>query len=377
MRRAAPWLAAALLLPLAAGGSTYDRGRGGAMVLYLLMQDLGYRASRLAGSPLPLEAGGVDLVFLLGDHEAPQAAALLRWVEAGGRLVLAAPLIDEGYCADLSIDRLKISRKTTLEGQKLAASDDKQLAIRRSACHLVPLASDKVLVGDRKLALAVQRQVGAGTVLLLAHEDLLSNRELNRDDLVVVLRRWVGQQIAPPAQIAFVEARRGGHFWEMLKRAKLVPMALHSMVFLLLLYWVLAPRFGESGGAPPARRRAFAEHARGLGHLYLGGNSSGYALRQQYERFLERIGGVRPGEESERDAVSRRRTTAALAATRSGRETEEVDRLLAEVEQATEKRAHDARELQRHLRLSQALADLQRKSGARTSGGKRGRTKVR
>ena len=215
---------------------------------------------------------------------------------------------------------------------------------------------------------------------MLAHEDLLANENLDRDDLSVLVRRWLATHVPAGARVTFLEEKQGGQLLELLRRSNLTLFAAHALLWLLLLYWALAPRFGDPFAPTSSTRRAFAQHARALGALYRHRGASAYVLRQQFERFLSRLAGRserRPLQASlhraEPRGAGRGAALAGMVATRTGRDRDSVESLLAQLERAMQEGGRDPKQIQRHFRLSQSLAALSRVSAARSGGSRAGK----
>jgi len=392
------WLVCLALLllgaPAAAGPSTYSGSSGGAKALYLLLEDLGYRVSR----SFSLEGtDDANALAVLGEVPEAQEERLVKWARKGRLLLVALPLWDaDGLCADTRFGPLSIKRKPLFEksGKQTPHPD---LRIRPSACVMKVPAGGKLLAGTEEQAVALELPVGQGKLLLLAHEDLVANANLNRDDLVVQIRRWLSDSAPARGRVVFFEARTGGGgagLISMLAKAGLGAFLLHGLFWLLLLYWSKAPRFGDPTPVFAETRREFSQHARALGHLYQHRRASGHVLQQQYERFLDRLLG-RPdlaaaGLATRAAAVDRQRSrlrgnraaVAALVATRTGRDPDSIEGLLAQVEYTLSTPGpYDARDIQRHFRLSQALAALEHTTAGRardkSTGDKRGRAEIR
>lgn len=377
-------LVALALAPGRAGGAvtTYSTGDGGAKVLYRLLDDLGYQVRRV----FDFDAVGEDTRVLF--HLSPSATTpgdeLLRWTREGHLLVVALPVFtmmegeDSGYCKDFRLGSLVIKRGSSgASSSKRLVQDD--LSIRPSSCVLKVPSDARVLVGSDEEAIVVDVPLGEGRMLVLAHDGLLTNDSLHRDDLVVALRRWIFDHAEPRSEVAFFEEAFGGfNLMGLLRKTNLQLFVLHGLVWLLLLFWSLLPRSGDPRAVTRVNRREFSQHARALGHLYQRQRASVHALKLQYERFLSRVVGCT----DQAAGVERRRrdreALATLVATKTGREPEYVESILAQVEYTvgSTDATRDTRDIQRHYRLSQALASMQRGS-ARTTGGKRGRTKVR
>lgn len=358
-------LAGALLAADArAEPSSYSRDADGAKVLYLFLADLGYDVARSASlDNLGAKAGhrAADVVVVLGNVKAPALATAARWAQGKDKLLLyAAPLADtksQTSCQEVTLGSLRVVRQRKYSDKKSErAPAYHDLKVRPSVCVATLPEGATSLAKGAHGAIVFSRALGAGKLLFFAHDDLLRNLYLDKDDLAVLLRRWLHQNIPAGARIVFYEERRGGQFWDMLQRANMVPLLAHSLLLLLLIYWRVTPRFGDPTAARPPGRRAFAEHARALGGLYQRAGSSGYALHQLYQRFLERM---RIKERGAKGGGAERELFAERLATRSGRPVEKVRALLLEVERAAEmKGMKDKSAATEDFRLGRALAQL-------------------
>jgi hypothetical protein len=372
-----------------AAPSSFNPSSSGAKALFLLLQDLGYRTERVFG--LGDLSAGTDAAILLGPEHGLDARAHTLILERSHHVLLAPPLHgEEALCQDFRLGPITIHRRWIAEGSgsSLQQSD---LRLQASACVLKAPAGARVLAGTSDAALAFEVPAGRGSVLVVASDLMVVNGSLRQDDIAVLVRRWFAQRVPAHGRVVFVEEREGGQLLDLARRAHLLPFLLHGVLWLILLYWAVAPRFGDPAPAPPSTRRAFAQHARALGQLYQHRGASARALKHQYERFLERLlgrverrGPTPHGTPSILDR-ERRRTRAALAtrvATRSGDDPARIESLLAQVEYAAAaarvvgEEGADAKEIQRHFRLSQALAALQRGT-AEKRGGKRGLSRIR
>jgi hypothetical protein len=360
-----------------AASSSYSRYHGGAKALYLLLEDLGYRTSREFSF---LDLGDdVDVLVQIGPplSKTPMKK-IIRWVREGHTLVLALPLASEifSYCEEVRYDTLVLKRSRVIKTKSPKHAD---LEVRPSGCVLKAPAGSEVLVGSEEEALAVHLPLDKGKILLLAHEDLLINDNLHRDDLVVAIRRWLSDHAPARGKVVFLEQRGGmaglGDIVGMLRRANLDAFLLHGLIWLLMLYWCLAPRTGDPVPVFSATRREFSQHARALGHLYQRRRASAHVLKHQYERFLDRLlGRTEPGlaqslgagARAKRGLRQNRTALASLIATRTAREPDNVESILAQVEYTSSSSGpEDAKDVQRHFRLSQSLAALQSVSVAK------------
>jgi hypothetical protein len=323
---------------------------------------------------------------MLGSADGREGEKILAWLKPGRSLVIAPPLLEEGLCKEVSIGALKVRRRGGLPLEKLEKlRQHPDLNLRESVCTLVAPSTATVLAGTTERTLAFEHAAEAGRMLVLAHDDMLVNANLDGDDIAVLLRRWLSTHVPDKGKVIFLETRAGGQLWEMLRRANLVALLFHGLIFLLLLYWMLAPRFGDPLPGAGATRRAFAQHAAALGHLYQRRGASAYLLKQLYDRFLARLmgrvtkSGAAAGTSAGatvRDARQNRSRLATLVSTRTGRDPASVESTLAQVEYTVgSPDVVDPKEAQRHFRLAQSLAALQR--GSTVTGGKRGRKRIR
>ncbi|MCB9557119.1 MAG: DUF4350 domain-containing protein [Deltaproteobacteria bacterium] len=361
-RRALSGLRMLLLLwlgiPLSAAASTsISRDGDGKLIFYLLLEDLGYQVQR--SSDIDRLDANHDLVIVLGESDLLKSQRIESWLKQGKALLYAPPLFVDEHCARVDFAGLQLERSGKAAFSPAAKGFNKPINLRSAMCAIDLKKGDNMVVGKDQRGLAVERAHGRGLALLLAHQGLVVNASVGDDDLIVAVRRWIGAAVPPRGRILFIDDRQAGKLTELLKKANLVPLVLHGLLALFLLYWLLTPRFGESDPEPSPIRRRFAQHAEALGNLYLRAGSSRHALAAFYQRVCEKLAGRLSGTERGQQRVQ----LARLIATRSGRNVDSVDSLLAQIEYAIgESSLPDAREIQRHFRLCQALAELERHS---------------
>ncbi len=379
--------AAALLVaaPSAAQtpASSYSKSSSGTKVLYLFLEDLGYRTRRifsvdeLSGG---LKRPAMDVVLFVGAVDPRTARRALAWARSGKLIIFAPPLVGKGgHCKEVSFSTVTIKRKLNLGGKnETHAEIDPKLKLRHAACVVEAPETSRVLVSTKSGALVFEHAVGQGKLLVLAHDDLLTNFTLDDDDLAVIVRRWMAVNAKPQARVAYFEHHQGGALWKMLKKAHLLPFFFQGLLFLVFVLWKITPRFGDADTLTPVRRRAFAEHARSLGTLYQRAGASGYALMQIYDRFVRRLryreggAGVSTPRVSGAAGAAERAALAERLATRTGGDAADVDSLLAQVEYAAEpQQPKDARGAQRDFRLASAISDLARRAGMTEHAGRR------
>jgi hypothetical protein len=398
-------LVASMLAPAPASAvpSSYSKSPTGTRVLFHFLEDLGYRPRRIFSAAELDEK--TDLLVLLGPANDAMAVEVLAWAMAGRTIVLAPPLSSEdGTCTTTKFGSIPLERSFSLKGflkDALAPSrvpdagasagpapkapprsrtTEADLDLEASPCLLLPTGRARAVAGASTGAVAMELPVQKGRMLVLAHDFLLANELLDRDDIAVLLRRWLARNAPPPARVAFLEERLGGDLLKTLREARLSLFVLHGVAILLLLYLVLAPRSADPPAAEaPSTRRAFSQHARALGHLYERRGASVFVLARQVERFLARFAGAseaRRGAEGAPPGEPARARLAALVATRTGKDPDAIESLLAQVDHALAPRGAEAEagaNVQRHYRLSQSLAALQRSARDPHRGGPRGR----
>ena len=334
-----------------ANSTTYSEDPDGKKVFYYFLEDLGYQVERRFAVK---DLQSLDLL-VVSELQPKESEVVWAWVKKGGILLYAPPLFEGvGLCSEVRFnDAFHFERNKTVGEAKAAANAS--LKLRKAGCTAILPQNAKSLISktdDKKASLVFEVAEGKGKILTLAHGDLLVNDNLDRDDVVVILRSWLADNINEKAKVGFLEEKIGGNFWQMLKGANMVPLFLHALVLLALFYWMVAPRFGRGAPPLPARRRQFAEHARALGQLYRAAQVSGYALKQQYERVIGRIAG---GSNRPTDLAE----LARLVATKTGRNTAVVWELLKELEAAmVQSGAMDRKTVQKHIQLSRKLASL-------------------
>jgi hypothetical protein len=360
-----------------AKASSYSKAASGSKVLYLLLDDLGYNVNRLLtlqGLSAKPSSTQPDALIVLGATDFREPPRAIRWLGRGGLLVLAPPLYDEsGHCKDFTFGSIMIRRVFRFDHEDSSrAINDPKIKMRAHACVTKPPGNATVLAKTDEGAIVYHVPHAGGTVLVLAHETMIQNMTLDRDDLAVILRRYFARRLPGGARISFLEEHRGGQIWRMLKRAHLLPLFFHGLFFLVLVYWKITPRFGDADPFEPARRRAFSEHARALGGLHQAVGASGYVLARLYDRFRQKLrlrpdkaGSAKTGlaQALSIQGQKERKALAQTLATRTRGDADEIESLLAQVQYAATDGSKDAKSAQRDYRLAVRLAELSRAAG--------------
>lgn len=279
----------------------------GTMALYRWLGDLGYRVERLEYRDFTLDATS-DLLFVLGPNEAftpDQTAAVVKWVEAGGALILAderhlgasAPLF-QAFGA-----RLKPSSTTQVQIVQPVASV-RQLEVRSSSVLEQLPAAAAILVESNAMPVLAGFVYGEGYVYLSSSTAPFSNAGLGQAGSAELVLHLV-ERVGPNGRILFDEYHHGfvrepsvgslltGSAWG---------WAVLYALLMTALYLVLS---GRRFGRPIAlreesARRSSAEYLESMASLLRRGRKSGYLLahyRTNLKRRLARPYGINPNQD--------------------------------------------------------------------------------
>jgi hypothetical protein len=280
----------------------------------------GYRIAPLSSSlaTLPISENEEEAPVIVIDTErvpleSETQAHLLRWVEAGGTLVLfgrANTWPDEIRAKEEWSD----TRSVTIEDFEARIGRRNAFAWKSSEIQVVARLGTKTY--------AAKRWLGQGLVLGVANDDLFTNVGVmpkhNAAALVTLIRsaRLGGELrvakpedgVPPPSNpfAALIAAGLGKGAW-------------HALLAAILLFLCYGIRHARPRAAPVAKRRAFAEHVAATGAFYSRAPARSHALAM-YGRFVEmRL----------RELAPRGTDPAAFLASRTGAEPEHVSKILA------------------------------------------------
>ncbi len=172
---------------------------------------------------------------------------------------------------------------------------------------------------------AISKQVGMGSVLVLADADLLSNAALASQDNALVISSLIA---SPDTTIEFAGGLTGAGApspYEALYNAKLGLVILQLALLLVVLYWSRGAAFGKLRDPVERGRRDFIDHIHALGRVLARSKGSGHALSSYSHWALERLHErIRPGARLSLIELSE------AIAKRTGRKPGDVMRILAE-----------------------------------------------
>jgi hypothetical protein len=320
---------------------------------------VGAPSGPLASLPLPETAAEAPVLVVDAERvplDDESRARLVRWVRAGGVLVIAGapeswPEPFEAHAAatrptreakfrtfpSLAAERAAQAAAAQGKDDEDRVEDDEALAherepqAREDVAHLARAESFSWGLTYRAIATlssepadatyAATASFGAGRVLAFANDDLFTNLGLarpgNAAPLVAALAELGDRRIlvARPEHAASPPSDP----ISALVRAGLGLALVHSLGLVLVLFLAKGVRLGRPVPTRPPARRAFVEHVRAVGALYDRADLASHALAA-YGRFaLERLRARLPRGEHD---------LAAFLATRSGRSREACEALV-------------------------------------------------
>ena len=253
--------------------------------------------SSLASVPLPDQDQAVPQTYaILVDTdrtpiETTTELHLMRWVRAGGFLVLAgSPLrwpeqlgavLEASTSSEIEVDSL------TGDGEPRV---DRGRLVRPAAMRFkeaLPVRVQVARTGDDKWYASYQ-PLDRGRVLTIASSDLLMNAELaqpaNAATLVAILR------LLDRAELRLARAEDGisppTNPIAALERSGLGLALYHGLAATLILFIAVGIRLSRARPNPPQTRRAFTEHIEATGTFYHRRRAAAHALAA-YARYAE------------------------------------------------------------------------------------------
>jgi hypothetical protein len=324
-------VAAAMLLPLGVlfsgtmrgDHSSRSGGPDGSAALFAVLERLDLPVEQLGVGLLPLrfeDPGSVLFMPLVsggrgsGTLTDGETDMLVRFVENGSSLVLLSDTEADALSAfELEIETRgrgvgHLPSGEPTEAQPVFLSPDSlagSLGVEGEA-WLLPGPEDAILFGSEAYPVVLQRDVGAGRVLLVSDPSTLSNRGLGRganlEFYVAFTRRWLG----PGGRVLFDDLHAGASSERGIvayaRKAGLLPMLLLICLLLILYLWRASVRFGAASSSSAASAgRAETERIRATAGLYERAGLYRYGLSlssQRLRRHLNSRSGLTWGSES-------------------------------------------------------------------------------
>ncbi|AKV04708.1 hypothetical protein AKJ09_11371 [Labilithrix luteola] len=258
--------------------------------------DVGYLTTSLATLPIEEKASPsiVPSILIVDTERVPledeTEAHLMRWVEAGGELVLfGSPL---SWPKELGAAPKTMTEDGTHEIVVHAAGGD----VRARVAHRESFAWEKAdtfaRLGDAPYAATLE--VGRGLVLGVAGSDLFSNVSAARPDNAAALVAMLDEVADASEEVhpkVYVARRQDGvsppsNPFSALAQAGLTRGAFHALAASLVLFLAVGIRRARPRPARPAQRRTFREHVEATGAFYGRARAQTHALAA-YGRFVE------------------------------------------------------------------------------------------
>jgi hypothetical protein len=241
----------------------------------------------------------VNGTLLLPDHRealTPDAhAALLRWVEGGGHLIVE----DEDYrVPDPILDALGVVRKPVKAPAKVPPIEAKlphapaAMKVEMHSLQSLEAPHAAVRVAGNQATHLLHFARGRGQVTVLNDLDFLRNRSIGRLDHAEFLWQIVRFQPDAPALFVFDNPQRlslavwlRDNAWAVLAAAALL------LVFWL---WRIASRFGPTAPDPEPARRRLLDHLRASGRFQWSRGGGSALVEAAREAALRRVGRAYP-----------------------------------------------------------------------------------
>ena len=285
--------------------SGIDDPSGDELALDLLRRagfDAAYLGSSLAALPVPGPTDPspivvVDVVRVTLEEES--SAHLMRWVEAGGVLVLFGPPAFWPTELGASSDLATSDQVNVVTGEILAAG------AHVGVPHALSWPGSEAIAWADKSVYAAHNTFGKGAVVGVAGHELVTNVGVASPDnaaaFAALLEVAAGDRhssavadesahAAPPVQIRFAQGLDGiappSNPFSALVQAGLGRGAWHALAASAVLFLAFGIRQARARPAIPKPRRAFAEHVEATGAFYGRARALGHALAS-YGRFAE------------------------------------------------------------------------------------------
>jgi hypothetical protein len=290
-------------------GSSLSTGPRGAAALYRWLERSGFEVSRAeAGNQFPPDADTLLMINPNNDFPSGQAGSVLRWVEEGHTLVLAAGRLATDVTAGIGgrhpmlrelrvgLDFSQTVSNTVPVAQPVFGNPPVSrldiptlFGLSLPVTDTVVLASTRDASGER-VPLAAMMSLGDGRVFVLASDYPLSNAGLGREDNGAFVYNLV--QMSSGTRVAFDEAHHG-----LSTGGDLVALLTGNPWGWAILYGVLlagaytlwsARRLGPPLPVrKPDERRPTSDYVSSVAALFRRARKPGYAA-ERYLQFFKR-----------------------------------------------------------------------------------------
>ncbi|MGQ0634170.1 MAG: DUF4350 domain-containing protein [Planctomycetaceae bacterium] len=268
---------------------------------------------------------------LLGPARSPtprEWAALDRWVERGGRLLIAARREDPEI--ENPSGALKVVRETPAGELQTDLLDSPRIRWKSKGAIKAQGASDLIRVGESVQAARLAQ--GAGSLTLVATDHLFSNVALferDSDNGALALSLISGPD--ETREVVFDEslnATGAPRIVGVLLSPEIRPLTVQLLAIVVVFAWRGSRRFGGLLPREGALRRNLPDHTDAVGNIYWKTHSGKAALQAYFDQLRQQLR-LRSGRD-------RQRSELAAVSQRSGLPVDEIERLLAQAEAALE-----------------------------------------
>ncbi len=262
----------------------------------------------LANLPDPFDTPCV--LCLLGPARSPSEReweAILDWVNAGGSLVIAAREDDKEFSIDpLEIKVTSFHAIADADADDADAHADKEpeavhsiqtdwehdLEVHWHPSNSLVAPESHVMVQSSGGVLAVSRSYGSGKFVVVASDDLFSNKSLTRGDNSVVGFRLI-ESAGPADWIYFDESLNSSgtpKIVGLLLEPFLRPLTVQLLVGLLIFAWCGSRQFGPLMPRAISPRRNIVDHTDTLGNLLYRSGNGAEALKNYLDQLVLDLG---------------------------------------------------------------------------------------
>jgi hypothetical protein len=274
-----------------ATGTSYDASNIGFRALYNILDELGYSIERSRY----VASGTIRWALAPMKPIATDAEHVAEWVRHGGRLLLADAKGDLAAAVGIEV---KLSDEAQANLISTTIDDVKELAPGKTI--VTPLTDEGQMweaAGGEPLVTI--HKVGDGEVWLLHRPLALTNEQMRHGDNPIFAARLAeAMSEGKPGKIAVDEYCHGLRsrpgIIELLFQPPIRTPAIQGMLFVGILLWAAAVRFGPIRALPPPRRRSKEEFLSALGDLLHRQGDTAAAFRtiqgEVVHQLAERVG---------------------------------------------------------------------------------------
>ena len=288
--------------------STLATTSPGAGALYELLGSLGYNVSR-STSPWSSLSNSAGLLVVLEplarDPVESEMLPLKSWIMSGGTLLYVcsgqprSEDTNDPVAGDVRLDPADpaVAHLDIEPDASKYLSGVKSIAVS-SSLRIVPApnAGYTTLISDHQGAVAVEKPLGKGKVIVVANDLMATNSGIGMDDNAVLVVNIASSSVEGHRAITFDEYHHGVGLASSTVSNELnligqltLPIKLTGTAFMAFLFLVVYNGNRMRGPIKPApleERTIPADYINSMARLYSRSGSVGLALEQHYRRFM-------------------------------------------------------------------------------------------